>query len=122
MNKYGQIAKEHWTEFRPMALAELPESEEFFSALGQQMQARIIDLAIQLEGKDTPGEGYLEKVGRLNAAKMQAEEIVLAETVYSTVEDQDDEETDSKTMNLIDEFHAEIQDAMQEEETGFYLP
>jgi len=122
MNKYGQIAKKHWTEFRPMALAELPESEEFFSTLGEQMQAQILDLAYKLAGKDTPGEGYLEKVGRLNAAKMQAEEIVLAETVYSTVEDQDDEETDSKTMNLIDEFHAEIQDAMQEEETDFYLP
>jgi hypothetical protein len=50
MNKYGQIAKKHWTEFRPMALAELPESEEFFSTLGEQMQAQILDLAYKLAG------------------------------------------------------------------------
>ena len=50
MNKYRQIAKKHWTEFRPMALAELPESEEFFSTLGEQMQAQILDLAYKLTG------------------------------------------------------------------------
>jgi len=126
MNKYSRIAKKHWTEFRPLALAELPESEreEFFSTLGEQMEARIINLTIQLEGSDTPGEGYLEKVGRLNAAKMQAEEIVLADQVYSTVEDDEDEETDSKTMQLIDEFHAAIQEAMREDDEPefFYLP
>ncbi len=33
---------------------------------------------MQLAGPDPVGEGYLEKVGRLNAARMQAEEKVLA--------------------------------------------
>jgi len=121
MNKYGQIAKKHWIEFRPMALAELPESEEFFSTLGEQMQAQILDLAYKLAGKDTPGEGYLEKVGRLNAAKMQAEEIVLAETVYSTVEDQDQDETDQETFAWINEVHEAIRNAGQEEPTDFSL-
>ena len=122
MNKYGQIAQKHWTQFRPSALAELPESEEYFSTLGEQMETRIIDLAMQLEGKDVPGEGYLEKVGRLNAAKMQAEEIVLAETVYSTVETEDEDGTDPATFARINEFHAAIRTALQEDEAGFYLP
>ena len=74
-----------------------------------------------LAGKDTPGEGYLEKVGRLNAAKMQAEEIVLAETVYSTVEDQDEDETDQETFAWINEVHKAIRNAGQEEPTDFSL-
>ena len=127
MNKYGQIAKKHWTEFRPLALAELPESEreEFFSTLGEQMEARIINLTIQLEGSDTPGEGYLEKVGRLNAAKMQAEEIVLADQVYSTVEDDEEDGTDPETFAWINEVAKAIRDADQEdqeESETFYLP
>jgi hypothetical protein len=124
MNKYGRIAKKHWSEFRPLALAELPESEreEFFSTLGEQMEARIINLTIQLEGSDTPGEGYLEKVGRLNAAKMQAEEIVLAESVYSTVEDDEEDGTDPKTFAWINEVAEARRIAMQEEPETFFLP
>ncbi len=123
MNKYGSIAKKHWTEFRPLALAELPESEQFFSTLGEQIQTRIIDLTMTLEGKDSPGEGYLEKVGRLNAAKMQAEEIVLADLVYASVENQDEDGTDPETFAGINEFHEAIQAAMAEEEpTDFRLP
>ena len=123
MNKYGWIAKKHWTEFRPIALAELPDSGEFFSTLGEQMEARIIDLTIQMEGSDSPGEGYLEKVGRLNAAKMQAEEIVLAETVYSTVEGEEEDGTDPERFAALNEFHAALQNAMWEDEpTDFRLP
>lgn len=121
MNRYGQIAKKHWTEFRPNELATLPASEEFFSTLGQQLESQILDLAYKLAGKDTPGEGYLEKVGRLNAAKMQAEEIVLTETVFATVEDQDQDETDPQTFAWINEVHDAIQNANQEEPTNFSL-
>jgi hypothetical protein len=121
MNKYGRIAKKHWTEFRPSELATLPASEEFFSTLGQQMETQILDLADKLAGKDTPGEGYLEKVGRLNAAKMQAEEIVLTETVFATVEDQDQDETNPETFAWINEVHEAIRNADQEEPTNFSL-
>ena len=125
MNKYGWIAKKHWTEFRPIALAELPDSEEFFLTLGEQMEARIVDLTIQMEGSDSPGEGYLEKVGRLNAAKMQAEEIVLADQVYSTVENEEEDGTDPETFAWINEVAKAIRDADQEDQEEpelFYLP
>jgi len=55
MNKYGRIAKKHWTEFRPRELAALPGSEEFFSTLGQQLETQILELADKLAGRDSPG-------------------------------------------------------------------
>ena len=39
------------------------------------------------------GEGYLEKVGRLNAARMQAEEKVLAELVLLAPEDEEEDDS-----------------------------
>ena len=39
------------------------------------------------QGPDPVGEGYLEKVGRLNAARMQAEEIVLSELILPAPEE-----------------------------------
>ena len=37
------------------------------------------------------GEGYLEKVGRLNAARMQAEEIVLSELILPAPEEEEED-------------------------------
>ncbi len=38
-------------------------------------------LALDLAGDDPPAEAYLAKVGRLNMARLQAEEIVLREQI-----------------------------------------
>ncbi|WP_246858716.1 hypothetical protein [Citricoccus sp. SGAir0253] len=45
------------------------------------------ELTVQIAGPDPTGETYLEKVGRLNAARMQAEEIVRAEMLTPQAED-----------------------------------
>lgn len=99
MNGYGLVALGHWRRHRPAALAMIPDPEVFFSTLGLTVSARVEDLADRLAGPDRLGEGYLEKVGRLNAAKSQAEELVLAELVYlaepeTTDEDLEDEDDD----------------------------
>lgn len=64
----------------------------------REQHTRVDDLAYQIEGPDPVGEGYLEKVGRLNAAKRQAEELVLAELVYLPpepgIENDEDEDND----------------------------
>ena len=88
----------HWQRWRPEAYRQLPSPEEFFSTLGRTLADEIGDLAYDLEGSDTPGEGYLEKVGRLNMARLMAEEKILGERVYAIREfddepDQDPEET-----------------------------
>jgi hypothetical protein len=53
----------------------------FFSTLGEEAARQIADLALELAGDDPPREDYLVKVGRLNMARLQAEEIVLREHV-----------------------------------------
>ncbi len=72
MNRYGQLAQEHWRRWLPIRYAAIPDPEDFFSTLGQEVQDQVADLSVQLEGPDLPGEGYLEKLGRLNMAKPSA--------------------------------------------------
>ena len=94
MNKYGQLALEHWQRSRPAALATIPDPEVFFSTLGNTVSSQVEELADRLAGPDQLGEGYLDKIGRLNAAKSQAEELVLAELVYSAEPETTDEDLD----------------------------
>src|SRR5664279_3033690 len=81
VNVYGRRAMEHWRRWLPARYATIQDPEAFFSALGVQAESQVLDLAEQLEGPDLSGEGYLEKVGRLNMARMQAEELVLREVI-----------------------------------------
>jgi hypothetical protein len=73
MNKYGRRAQEYWQEFLPTRYAEIENPVEHFTTLGQEMSERINLLALSLAGDDPQGEGYLEKVGRLRMARLQAE-------------------------------------------------
>jgi hypothetical protein len=88
MNSYGRQAMEHWRRWLPARYRSITDPETFFSMLGQQAESQILDLAEQLEGPDLPGEGYPEKVGRLNMAKKQAQEWVLREVILLDPEPQ----------------------------------
>ena len=94
MNKYAHMAIRHWQTFLPDRFQAIPEHERetFFADLGEQAAAQIEELQMQLAGPDPVGEGYLEKVGRLNAARMQAEEKVLPELILPAPEDPEEED------------------------------
>lgn len=96
MNEYGRRALAFWQEELPDELSTMPNPEDYFSTLGQEIEAKIDRLAISLAGNDSPGEEYLEKVGRLRAAQQQAEEQVMDELVYSQapLEAYENEESD----------------------------
>lgn len=81
MNHYGNQAMQHWRRWLPARYAAISNPKEFFEDLGQQVQTEIAQLSPQLAGEDPPGETYLDKVGRLNMARVQAEQIVLRERV-----------------------------------------
>jgi hypothetical protein len=83
MNKYGRMAIRHWEKTDPDRFQQFPESarETFFTELGERAEMEIQQLEDQLAGPDPGGESYLEKVGRLNMARLQAEERVLAELI-----------------------------------------
>lgn len=87
MNRYGKHAQESWKMLAPSQYAMIEDPEAWFTRLGQDAETSVGELTGQIAGPDPEGERYLEKVGRLNAAKAQAEEIVRAEML--TPQDQD---------------------------------
>ena len=83
MNEYGAMARDHYRRWRPEAYAQITDPESYFTDLGDRVAQEIADLWAELRARagNPPGEGYLARVGRLNALRKQAEEIVLAELV-----------------------------------------
>jgi hypothetical protein len=81
MNTYGQRARDHWSRTDPARYRAIEDPETFFQTLGVQVEARIQDLTADLAGPDPVGEGYLAKVGRLNMARLRAEEVVVSDLV-----------------------------------------
>ena len=101
MNDYGHLAMVHWRRWLTARYATIQEPEVFFSTLGRQAENQVLDLAERLEGPDLPGEGYLEKIGRLNMARMQAEELVLREVILLEPEKAEtDDDEDPNSMDL----------------------
>ena len=81
MNQYGTTAQRHWARWLPERYAAIQDPVSFFSTLGEDVARQIADLTPELAGDDPPGEDYLVKVGRLNMARLQAEEIILPEQI-----------------------------------------
>lgn len=98
MNQYGAQAQRHWREYLPSRYATLPDPNSYFSTLGEQAAQQIEELTRELAGPDQPGEGFLDRLGRLNNAKMRAEEIVLPELVLIAPETET--EVDGETSPL----------------------
>jgi hypothetical protein len=81
MNRYGVMAQRHWERWLPGRVGQMDDASSFFSMLGEEVAAEIETVSVGLAGDDPPGEGYLAKLGRLQMARLQAEEQVLAERV-----------------------------------------
>lgn len=79
MNQYGTRAKQHWQKYLPQQYSHLPDPDSFFSELGDQIADRVQSLTQDMAGDDPPGEGFLQKLGRLNMAKRDAEWQVMQE-------------------------------------------
>ncbi|WP_245828047.1 TnpV protein [Sinomonas mesophila] len=99
MNKYGRQAETMWKLAAPARYAELEDPEAFFTGLGEQAMEMVLELETKIAGPDRPGEAYLEKVGRLNAARNQAEEIARAEILAPPETEEPETETDEDPDN-----------------------
>jgi hypothetical protein len=78
MNRYGDMARQHWAQRLPEVYAGTRDHGWFFSVLGDLIAADIDQLADELAGDDPPGEGYLAKVQRLTAARATAHALILS--------------------------------------------
>jgi hypothetical protein len=104
MNRYGRQAETMWKQACPGRYAELEDPEAFFTDLGEQAMEMVLELEVRIAGPDVPGEGYLEKVGRLNAARNQAEEIARAEILAPPETEEpetEDEDPDNPRSNFL---------------------
>ena len=91
MNKYGAMAQEHWRRWLPTRYATIQDPDSYFSELGIEVSDRIAALEIDLLGPDDPNEEFFTRVGRRNMARLQAEELTLAELVLLTPGSDQDE-------------------------------
>ena len=91
MNKYAEMARSHWAAWLPESYAAIQDRDSFFSAIGEEAARQVDELTDQLAGIGEPGEGYLERAGRLTAARQQAEEAILPQRVLPPPEREDEE-------------------------------
>ena len=115
MSRFVTLARGWWAQERPAELSSMNDPESFFSTLASQIEARILDLSAELAGADPAGETYLAKVGRLNAARAQAQEMALDELVYSIGPEEDLEEEASPIGQAILEAHRVVSEGLAEE-------
>ena len=121
MNTYGKFAQEAWKTTAPAEYALIPDPDQWFEALGEEAAQRVGELMMELAGPDPAGETYLEKVGRLNASKMQAEEIVRAEmltpdpSVQEEPEEEDEEESGvARRLRIVQQLNREDREYWEE--------
>lgn len=121
MNTYGKFAQEAWKTTAPAEYALIPDPDQWFEALGEEAAQRVGELMMELAGPDPVGETYLEKVGRLNAAKMQAEEIVRAEmltpdpSAQEEPEEEDEEESGvARRLRIVQQLNREDREYWEE--------
>lgn len=126
MNTYGKFAQNAWKTLAPSQYESIVDPDAWFTNLGEEAENSVDSLQVQIAGHDSPGETYLEKVGRLTAAKMQAEEIVRAEMLTPQPEDleeEPDEDEEPSTMGVyleymkeVNRLHRETLEDLQQEE------
>lgn len=83
MNRYGQTAMAHWERYAPSRVRALEDPEGFFTELGEQIEGQVQTIAQELERNASEAPVYLDRVAQLTGFRRQAEELVLAELVYS---------------------------------------
>lgn len=86
MNRYATMAREHWRRHLPDRYRQIQDPQTFFAQLGEQIQLEVIARSRALAGDDPGGETYLQKLGRLNAAQLAAEEQVIREMLPEPAE------------------------------------
>jgi hypothetical protein len=111
---YTEMVRRYYMQHRPLATEELgnpQETEDFFRSLGAQIEEQVQHGEDKIAGADPAGETYLQKVGRLRMARAQAAEIALADLLYSTPPENDDEEEISEQGHQLLQLRREMNEA-----------
>jgi len=101
---YTETVRRYFTEHRPLATEALgtpQETEDYFRYLGALIEEQVQQSEDQIAGPAPVGETYLQHVGRLRMARAQAQEIALADLLYSTPPEDDDDEISPRQQQLL---------------------
>src|SRR5690625_5006435 len=122
MNRYGRAARDHWTRVDPDRVSTMDDPEMFFRDLGEQVESRVQELTDYLTGPDGPSKTYLETVGRLNIARLQAEEAAMTELVWLSEPAESPEQNPTEARSAVDEFLWAVHHADPDNEPTEYPP
>ena len=86
MNRYGRMAYDHASQHQPKSFASMADPITHFSRLGEEVENRVTTLRDQLLGSLRPSESLEDYRQRGYQARCQAEEVVLAEMVWTEPE------------------------------------
>lgn len=86
MNHYGRMAFDHTRQHRPKAFSSMADPASHFTQLGEEIESRINQLRDQMLGVPVPAETLEDYRQRSYQARHRAEEIVLAEMVWTDPE------------------------------------
>ncbi|HUQ63897.1 MAG TPA: hypothetical protein VM121_09090, partial [Acidimicrobiales bacterium] len=83
MNHYATLAYDHARQHRPKAFAAMADPIAHFSRLGEEVENRIMTMRDQLLATPSSPETFEDYRRRAYQARRQAEEMVLAEMVWT---------------------------------------
>lgn len=86
MNRYAEMALDHWRHHRTRALAAMADPTTHFTRLGEEAETRVGNLRDQILGNQHPDETLESYRLRSYQARDQAEEVVLGELVWVEAE------------------------------------
>ena len=90
MNEYAVMARDHWKKWLPDRYNLLEDPDNYFQSLGERASDQVSTMVLELQAshrQELNDLEYLPRVGRINAYRQQAREIVLAELLPSPPED-----------------------------------
>lgn len=81
---YLEQVRTYFRNYLPSRVATLEDPESYFAELAEAIAEQVATVSTQLEVTSRlPEESYLQRVGRLNAVRAQAQELALTEILYS---------------------------------------
>lgn len=90
MNEYGAMARDHWIRWIPDQYRQLTDPETFFQELGDQAADQVSTMLLDLQAshrQELNDLEYLPRVGRINAFRQQAQELVIADLLPTPQEE-----------------------------------
>ncbi len=125
MNTYGNLAMQRVHAEATEQFRQIENPEAVFSDLGERIASQVDMIATEMEQTtpSSPDEPYLERVGRLNSIRRQAEEIAMNEalTEFLPTSTPEPDETDRPSPERISELISDLRSRESEMPTEEFV-